>query len=277
MAKIIVKLAMVPVGASLIACLGGGDRGSESSPAADMIHVAVPEIRVEGTLPADASAWHAAVAVHYFVDAFTAHPRWVVGEETAGLEGVISVKPPNDRAEVAVAGEFWSNTDRSAIPLVYSGEWECPPAADDAQCGHLAASRFVAGLTAVYAVARGGEAEVREALGAADRNVVLAGVHAAQRHPDPGLVPALAAHLDDGDRELLLATVGALTQAGDPSVVPEIIDAVDLTDVDLTITVIPPIARLGGPEARAFLQALAEGHESVRVRVRARDFLESPP
>ena len=104
-AKIIVKLAMVPVGASLIACLGGGDRGSESSPAADMIHVAVPEIRVEGTLPADASAWHAAVAVHYFVDAFTAHPRWVVGEETAGLEGVISVKPPNDRAEVAVAGE----------------------------------------------------------------------------------------------------------------------------------------------------------------------------
>jgi hypothetical protein len=116
--------------------------------------------------------------------------------------------------------------------------------------------------------------ELVAALGDADADVRRQAVRAAAYRRARETVPALIALLDDSESDLRDMALGALADLGDPRAVGPLTKRVKFSERDDLRKIIDPVGTMGGPEARAFLEFVASGHEDPDIRRQAHSALE---
>jgi hypothetical protein len=79
-------------------------------------------------------------------------------------------------------------------------------------------------------------------------------------------VPRLSEMLADPREPVAEAAADALAQIGDPSAVPLLIKSIRRGDLRSEVRAIEAMGRIGGPEAEAYLEMTAGGHEVEEVR-----------
>ena len=115
------------------------------------------------------------------------------------------------------------------------------------------------------------------ALSSAELDVqVLAARLIGERHlSDPKTAAALCRMLTDPRDEAAEAAAESLKAVGTPAIVPLIIRSVQRGNLRSEVRAIEVMGRIGGPEAEAYLEMTAMGHEIPEVRSLSRSLLKT--
>jgi hypothetical protein len=103
-----------------------------------------------------------------------------------------------------------------------------------------------------------------------DADLKLAAVRALGPRRAPESLAPLGALLADPDEEMRDAAIGALLATGDPRAVPFLTRSTTFSDTVQLRKVMFAVGELGGPEAVAFLQLIASGHDDEEIKALAR-------
>jgi hypothetical protein len=148
--------------------------------------------------------------------------------------------------------------------LVATGKAE---SADDARAlMRKGLQDLASALRALVSLARGSTEQWLRAVDSAEPDEQRLAVELLGKHKVASAVPRLAGLLSDPREPVAEAAADALVAIGDPSAVPLLIKSIKRGDLRSEVRAIEAMGRLGGPEAEAYLEMTAGGHEVEEVR-----------
>lgn len=121
-------------------------------------------------------------------------------------------------------------------------------------------------LSALVRLAGGAREEWIRALNSAEPDEQLLAVELLRKNRVREAVPELGKLLTDPREPVSEAAADALVEIGDRAAVPLLIRSIRRGDLRSEVRAIEALGRLGGPEARAYLEMTAGGHEVEEVR-----------
>lgn len=117
------------------------------------------------------------------------------------------------------------------------------------------------------------DADVTAALQTPDERTVELALREAARRQLAQAAPAVRALIAHPSDSVALSAIGTSAVLSDSLAARPAILRCEQADDPFLVAVMPAIDRIGGVDADSFLQALAEGHPSLEVRVRAQGLL----
>lgn len=171
------------------------------------------------------------------------------------------------RARLRLAGV------EAAIEPGVAATIRCPDAASAEAAVERALSDLAVALGELCAIAAASPDRWIEALGSAEPDEQVLALDLIGTSKLARAVPAAARLLGDPRERVAEAAAEALARIGDRAAVPLIIRAVDPKNLRSEVRAIEAIGRIGGPEARAYLEMTATGHEVAEVRALSSDLL----
>jgi hypothetical protein len=119
------------------------------------------------------------------------------------------------------------------------------------------------------------DTEVVALLATTEGEALLAAIREVHRRRLEAAGPRLRELLHSDDLELLIATATALGRIRDAGAVGPLIEIISRRHRELTELVLPILGQINSPEARAYLETLAEAHDRPAIRRLAREVLDS--
>ena len=166
----------------------------------------------------------------------------------------------------------------AAAEGVYDGDKDSAGGRTQARQRHAehALEDVVRGLGARLKLAYGSSADLNRALDGKDEDLRDEAMRIASERRDRGLTDQVVKLLkesgsDQATRDRAIGTLGAI---GDPRAVHPLTEAAQFRDWSELPKVLDARASIGGPEARAYLEFVATGHESDEIREMAKRALE---
>jgi hypothetical protein len=178
------------------------------------------------------------------------------------------------------------------VVLAWSAQWR-PDGADNVQIqleipydhdrdGFLAdperalgsdLEHFADAVSSNVSLRAGTDAEVTAALQTPDERTIELALREAARRQLADVAPLVRPLISHASDSIALAAMGTSAVLGDSEAIRLAIVRCESVDDDFLIAALPAIDRMGGEESELFLRALAEGHRSLEVRVRAQGLL----
>lgn len=193
-----------------------------------------------------------------------AAPAAAIAQHRVDLTGTIDTTA----GEGALMFEAVFAPARDGVPvsatLAATGQADSPDAARSLVrkgLGDLAAA-----LDAMARLSRGGPEDWTRALVSAEPDEQRLAAVLLGRDRVRQAVPGLAEMLSDPREPVAESAAEALVAIGDRSAVPLLIKSIRRGDLRSEVRVIEALGRLGGPEAEAYLEMTAGGHEVEEVR-----------
>ena len=225
------------------------------------------------------------------VTAALGEPPSLPGEVAPGELDVVAVLEPAPAAEVADGRAPDGGARASAFAIVLearigvcgfaepitAGVMAVGPAGDAAKAERLIANGLADLARAVRAHVEllGADRErVVRALHSAEADEQLLAIRLLRRARDARAVDAIASLLGDPRPHVAEAAAEAVGELGDASAVPLLVGSIRRGDLRSEVRALEAIARIGGPEAEAYVEMVAGGHEIGERRRMAADLLE---
>jgi HEAT repeats len=124
----------------------------------------------------------------------------------------------------------------------------------------------VAGVGARVKLAAGDAGALAAAIDGSDEDLRDEAMTLAAERKTTVAVPALIRRLKSDDHAVRDRAIGALSAIGDPRAVHPLTDVAKFYDVGDLPKVLDALATIGGPEARAYLEFVASGHDNPEMR-----------
>ncbi len=131
----------------------------------------------------------------------------------------------------------------------------------------------VGGVGARVKLAAGDTAAIVAAIDGKDEDLRDEGVRLAAERKEAAAVPALVKLLKSDDHAVRDRAIGALAAIGDRRAVRPLTEVAKFNELSDLPKVLDALATIGGPEARAYLEFVASGHDNPEMRELAKQAL----